>query len=190
MFDPANLYKKKEKRLAVPRVEAWVIARLPPSVRALVETKSLRIGIREAYCGDPTCAPVDTMISFTFDGTTRGEVSLPYEVDQLQDTDFADALPPEDVLVDWAAGKDTAWPPEPEAPAGQVELRFGEATRVECCVGRDEWLAGAVVKLWYREPGFPPGFFAPYQVHLDDGRLIFAPEDSERCIRVEQLPSV
>ena len=38
---------------------AQVIARLPPSVRALVETKSLRIGIREAYCGDPTCARVD-----------------------------------------------------------------------------------------------------------------------------------
>ena len=27
----------------------------------------------------------------------------------------------------------------------------------------------------YREPGFPPNFFAPYQIQLDDGRLIFAP---------------
>ncbi|KAJ1449660.1 hypothetical protein M885DRAFT_534893 [Pelagophyceae sp. CCMP2097] len=184
-FDPANLLKKKEKRLAVPRVEAWINARLPESMRDLVALGRLRISIREVYCGDPACAPVDTVIEFTFDGTIRGEVGLPYEVDQLQKEDFVETLPPDDVLQDWARGKETVWPPEVEVPQN-VPLRFLEQARVECCVGRDEWLAGNVVKLWYREPGFPPGFFAPYQVHLDDGRLIFAPEDSERCIRVEQ----
>ena len=37
--------------------------------------------------------------------------------------------------------------------------------------------------LWYREANFPPGLFAPYQVELDGGHLIFAPEDSDRCIK-------
>ena len=41
----------------------------------------------------------------------------------------------------------------------------------------------------YREPGFPPNFFAPYQIQLDDGRFIFAPEDSDRCIRAEHAPA-
>ena len=60
-------------------------------------------------------------------------------------------------------------------------LRLG--SRVECCVGKDHWEPGTVVALWYTEEGFPPGFYAPYQVELDMGNLIFAPDDSDRCIR-------
>ena len=30
-----------------------------------------------------------------------------------------------------------------------------------------------------------PSMFAPYQVQLDDGRLIFAPDDANKCIRAE-----
>ena len=69
-----------------------------------------------------------------------------------------------------------AWPPPPND-----ELRFEVGKRVECCVGKDHWEPGTVVALWYTEEGFPPGFYAPYQVELDMGNLIFAPDD--RCIR-------
>ena len=44
------------------------------------------------------------------------------------------------------------------------------------------WL---VTKHWFRQGDWPPGVFAPYQVQLDDGRLIFAPDDANRCIRGE-----
>jgi len=40
-----------------------------------------------------------------------------------------------------------------------------------------------VVKHNYREPNWPAGKIAPYQIQLDDGRLIFAPVDDDRVIR-------
>ena len=90
--------------------------------------------------------------------------------------------PPGAILEEWLAGKDTPWPPLHEHI--DSHLRFSKETRVECCVGKNQWLTGTVVALWYSEPDFPSGFFAPYQVQLDDDRLIFAPDDSDRCIRI------
>ena len=60
-------------------------------------------------------------------------------------------------------------------------LRFGVGARVECNVGA--FLPGEVVALNYREPDWPPGKTAPYQVKLADGRLIYAPFDDDRLIR-------
>ena len=67
--------------------------------------------------------------------------------------------------------------------AKRPKLRFGVGDRVECNAG--SWAAGHVVALWYSEPGWPRGRVAPYQVELDDGRLIYAPADVERLIRAE-----
>jgi hypothetical protein len=53
--------------------------------------------------------------------------------------------------------------------------------RVECNCGR--WTKGSVVKLFYTQSSFPPNQCAPYQIKLDDGRLIFAPADEDRVIR-------
>ena len=91
-------------------------------------------------------------------------------------------MPPPEVLEDWRRGRSTPWPPAP-APPSDDELRFVMGQAVECCVGKGVWQPGTVVALWYSEAGFPPGFFAPYQIETDDGRLIFAPEDSNRCVR-------
>ena len=65
----------------------------------------------------------------------------------------------------------------------ETPLRFKVGSRVECCFGTDHWASGTVIKLWYTEDSFAQGFYAPYQVELDDGDLIFAPEDSDRCVR-------
>ena len=35
----------------------------------------------------------------------------------------------------------------------------------------------------YRDDNMPPGMVAPYQVKLDDGTLIFAPEDTDELIQ-------
>ena len=51
------------------------------------------------------------------------------------------------------------------------------------------WAPGKVVALWYREDNWPPGQMAPYQVQLDDARLIFAPQDFDQVIRAEQSVS-
>jgi hypothetical protein len=35
----------------------------------------------------------------------------------------------------------------------------------------------------YRDEYMPPGMVAPYQVKLDNGGLIYAPQDSDELIR-------
>ena len=167
------------------RVSQWVRQKLPPNFRQLAANpQQLRIDVREIVCGDPACAPIDTVVSFVFDNAIRGEIGFPFEVDHMQPADLEEegSMPPPEVLEDWRRGRSTPWPPAP-APPSDDELRFVMGQAVECCVGKGLWQPGTVVALWYSEAGFPPGFFAPYQIETDDGRLIFAPEDSNRCVR-------
>jgi hypothetical protein len=67
----------------------------------------------------------------------------------------------------------------------ETPLRFKVGDRVKCCVDEGRWASGTVIKLWYTEDSFAQGFYAPYQVELDEGRLVFAPDDSDACIRRE-----
>lgn len=64
-------------------------------------------------------------------------------------------------------------------------LRFTVGERVRCRVSQSEWAPGCVAQLWYHEPGWPETRLVPYQVELDDGRLIFAPLDKDELIRAE-----
>ena len=43
--------------------------------------------------------------------------------------------------------------------------------------------AHAACALRARQPSFPPGMFAPYQIRLDNDHLIFAPVDEDRVVR-------
>ena len=80
---------------------------------------------------------------------------------------------------------------EPKAPARAMaynaeqketmELRFNEGDRVVCNIG--EWAPGYIVKRWYREDSWPEGKWAPYQVQLDQGSLIYAPIDDDKAVR-------
>jgi len=71
-------------------------------------------------------------------------------------------------------------PPAPGEPP-KVALRFEVGTRVKCMVG--SWSNGVIVKQWYREPFWETGRFAPYQVQLDSGDLIYVPQDARALIR-------
>jgi len=73
------------------------------------------------------------------------------------------------------------------ADADSTKLRFQIGDRVECNCGK--WVAGTIIKHFYVQKTFPEGMCAPYQVRLDDGKLIFAPADVDRVIRkLEQEP--
>jgi len=61
-------------------------------------------------------------------------------------------------------------------------LRFGIGDTVECKTGQG-WTKGSVVAHMYRDEVMPPGMVAPYQVQLDGGDLIYAPEDTNELIR-------
>ena len=64
------------------------------------------------------------------------------------------------------------------ARAGADAFRFQVGARVVCNLGPVGWKLGRVVALRYREPGWPDGREAPYQVLLDDDNaLIYVPED-------------
>lgn len=68
------------------------------------------------------------------------------------------------------------------APPTDVELRFKIGDSVECCTGTS-WSSGNIVALWYRHATLPAGIYMPYQIELEDGELIYAPRDSDDCIR-------
>lgn len=61
-------------------------------------------------------------------------------------------------------------------------LRFKIGDRVQCQTDLG-WSTGEVVALMYREHRMPKGILAPYQVRLDNGRLIYAAYDDEETIR-------
>eukprot|EP00040_Diaphanoeca_grandis_P034328 m.212538 g.212538 ORF g.212538 m.212538 type:complete len:263 (+) comp33127_c0_seq17:1088-1876(+) len=66
-------------------------------------------------------------------------------------------------------------------------LRFSVGSRVECRITPDgKYAPGSITKLNHRESHFPPGVVVPYQIQLDNGMLIFAPQDVDMMIRSER----
>ena len=80
---------------------------------------------------------------------------------------------------------------QPEPP--QAPLRFSLGTKVQCNVG--EWKSGTIVQLHYSEAqniNWESGRVVPYQMQLEDGRLIFAPVDDDSVVRkmpTQHIPS-
>lgn len=97
---------------------------------------------------------------------------------------FFAPLKDEEVLADWKSGKRTEWPRRPT-------WRFEIGARVSCRIGPNPvtgWASGRVVALNYSEANWPPGSYVPYQIWLHDGRLIFAPQDTDEVIRLRDAP--
>lgn len=172
MFLPGvSSSSKAEEKAAFARVEALVRQLLPPNLQT-----DLDLSLQHVQCGDPSCAPIDTILHFVYANGAQGTVGLPMEAKDVTLQELEAALPPARVFADWQKGIDAPWPEEPP-------LRFEVDDKVECRIGPEEWAPGKVVQQWYRETNWPPNSFAPYQVQLDDGRLIYAPADVEQVIR-------
>lgn len=67
--------------------------------------------------------------------------------------------------------------------SGVSPYRFAVGTNVICRTGQNEWSAGVIVALNYRESHWPPGKIVPYQVQLMKGPLIFVPADVDQLCR-------
>lgn len=136
--------------------------------------------VKDVICGDPACAPVDTVFTLVWGKGGRGVFALPFAPEEIVQDDMLDLFPDEETLTLWQGGTSAPWPKRPE-------LRFYIGARVECRVGPHPvkgWAQGRVIKLHYSEPSWPPNMVAPYQVALHDGRLIFAPQDTDQVIRL------
>ncbi len=71
----------------------------------------------------------------------------------------------------------------------QKAFRFRVGTEVLCNIGMlsaPRWAPGRVVALNYEEP---PGTYHPYQVKLECGTLIFAPQDINTIVRAAANPT-
>ena len=108
---------------------------------------------------------------------------LPMEAKEVTLEELQHSFPPEDILEQWFNGEEAEWPPVEEP-----KLRFDVGTEVVCRVGATDWAPGRISELWYREPNWPDGAFAPYKVKLDDGRDIFAPADMDQIIKLNPNP--
>jgi len=67
----------------------------------------------------------------------------------------------------------------------QAALRFkiGDAVQCKTGPGKADWSKGKIVQLQYRDDQMPPGMVAPYQVQLQGGDLIYAPDDVDEIIK-------
>ena len=71
----------------------------------------------------------------------------------------------------------------PELAAKRLEdLRFDVGDAVVCNTSSG-WVDGNVIGRMYRDNYMPAGVVAPYQVKLNDGTMIWAPEDDDDFIR-------
>ena len=61
--------------------------------------------------------------------------------------------------------------------------RFAIGDRVRCKTSSTTWDAGDIIQLRYREENWPRDTVAPYQIELDNGRLVYCPEDSDDLIQ-------
>jgi len=179
MFNPNKaLAKKNEKAMkkkAIADLKAMSEALIPATLKT-----GLIVDVNEVVCGDPSCAPVDTIFTFLWENSGKGVFAIPLEAHEITQDELTDFFPDDETLQAWKEGKRARWPPLPK-------LRFDIGERVECRVGPHPvkgWAPGRIIKLHYSEPSWPPNMIAPYQISLHDGRLIFAPQDNDQVIRL------
>lgn len=184
MFLPENVANKEkedlERKTGFANIEKWSMEIIPETLR-----NEASVSVQEVQCGDPDCAPIDTAVTIVFTSGCNGIFGIPMEAREVTKEELEAMFPTPDVLEKWHQGEDADWPPI-EEPAEMPNLRFSVGTRVQCRIGPDatkDWASGEVCLLWYREPNWPAGSFAPYKIKLDDGREIFAPGDMDQIIR-------
>mmetsp|Transcript_23889 Transcript_23889/g.40565 ORF Transcript_23889/g.40565 Transcript_23889/m.40565 type:complete len:187 (-) Transcript_23889:1396-1956(-) len=183
MFLPnSNASEEKAKRRKVlGKVEKWGLEIIPQDIR-----KDVQLTAQEIQCGDPDCAPIDTVVTIVFGSGGRGMLGLPMHPNDVTKELLEKSFPTEDVLRKWFRGEEADWPPERYDDGEMPGLRFEVGTRVECRIGPSQWAPGHISQLWYRESNWPPDSWAPYRIRLDDGRDIFAPGDMDQIIRKER----
>jgi len=179
MFIPSKANKDKAekaaKKKALNQIRDWCMTLIPPELQ-----QGLVLDISEVICGDPTCAPVDTAFTFVWEPVGKGMFGIPKAPEEITKDDILEDFPDVETLTAWQQGKKARWPPLPE-------LRYQVGDRVECRIGPHPvkgWAPGKIIRLYYSEPNWPPNMIAPYQIALHDGRLIFAPQDTDNVIRL------
>lgn len=180
---------------------SWDVARLTPAAKHLSTGAQDRTAFRAAVAdwrSNPTSplrfplgAPVKCLIGSSGEWATGRVVKHDHN-----EPDFG--VVPYQILLDGAReGEQSAvWAPADIDECVRAAQRFAVGDSVECCVNADLglWARGTVVRHFFREAKWPEGRYAPYQIKVESffdettgkehaGAFIWAPEDSDACIR-------
>ena len=55
-------------------------------------------------CGDPECAPIDTVVRIMFENQCGRVFGIPCEAWEVEETDLDESMPPTDMFHEWKAG--------------------------------------------------------------------------------------
>ena len=59
------------------------------------------IDVKEVICGDPNCAPIDTVITLVWKDGGRGIFALPMDPKDLQKEDLVEMFPVRMIMAKW-----------------------------------------------------------------------------------------
>ena len=92
MFNPANVKKGKEekqtKKKALKKVKDLCLQIIPVQLQ-----DGLLVDVNEQVCGDPTCAPIDTVVTLVWSSGGRGLFGVPLEAQEIELQDLEDVFP-------------------------------------------------------------------------------------------------
>jgi hypothetical protein len=100
MFIPKAGNKDKEekakKKKILADIKAWSMERIPESFQV-----GLLFEVNEQICGDPACAPIDTVFTLIWEGGGRGMFALPLAPDEVMKDDIQEIFPDVETLDKW-----------------------------------------------------------------------------------------
>lgn len=158
MFDPSKVEdaarSKREARDGIERIESWVAE--------MLQTSRVRATVNEVQCGDPNCAPVDTVLEFWAEPNIHWRLGLSKRATDVVLKDVKEIFPAPDVIDSWSSGVDAEWPrPGPPPRDDCLDHRLGDEVDVFLGI---RWHRAKVVQLWYRDKFWPKDCYMPYKV--------------------------
>ena len=58
-------------------------------------------------CGDPECAPIDTVVRIMFDNQCGCVLGIPCEAYEVEESDLDETMPPTEMFHEWKVGLNT-----------------------------------------------------------------------------------
>ena len=92
MFNPSKAAKDKSekaaKQKAINDLRKWSLELVPDELK-----EGLIIDISEVVCGDPTCAPIDTVFTLVWEPSGKGLFSIALAPHEITREDLVDEFP-------------------------------------------------------------------------------------------------
>lgn len=92
MFVPKSKDEKKAEKAALKKVlgelRDWCMSCIPVELH-----EGLIIDVNEVACGDPSCAPIDTVFTLVWSQGGRGVFAIPLSANEIKQDDLIEFMP-------------------------------------------------------------------------------------------------